>query len=428
LPQQDIVKLARLYGTRKPGLIRIADGINRNRNGGQNVRAICALPAVTGQYGVRGGGLGYSTSGYLQWNKEAVHHWAECPRPGRIVNMNRLGAALTGEAQNPPIMSLYVFGANPATSAPNAGLIAQGLSRDELFTVVHDLFLTDTADSADIVLPATSQLEHTDLHKSYGHTMLTYNRPAIAPLGECKSTWEVMGLLADAMGFREPWLHQTPDDVVAEVLAATAAENPFLDGITLERVKEKRAVPLGVDPSTPFANGRFPTPSGKVELCSQKLADAGHDPLPGQFDGSEDDSSIQGRDREPINPQSLQLLTGAAHHFVSSSLASQKGLLDRAGTPFIEIHPADAAARGIANGDTVELVNGRGSCELRAVVTDAVRPGVVDSPKGRWAKLSGGRNVNWLTSDSLADFAGQSTFHSTRVWVRKAECLAKQKE
>src|SRR5262249_5101025 len=143
------------------------------------------------------------TSGYLQWDKAAVQHWEGCPQPGRSVNMNRLGAALLGEATDPPIMALYVFGANPATSSPNAGRIVEGLRRPDLFTRVHELFLTDTADYADLVLPATSQLEHTDLHKAYGQTMLTYNRPAIAPLGECKSNWEVMGLLAGALGFTE---------------------------------------------------------------------------------------------------------------------------------------------------------------------------------------------------------------------------------
>src|SRR5205085_5766108 len=150
----------------------------------------------------------------------------------RFVNMNRLGAVLLGEARDPPVMALYVFGANPATSSPNAGKIVEGLKREDLFTVVHELFQTDTADYADIVLPATSQLEQTDLHKAYGHTMLTYNAPAIAPLGECKSNWEVMGLLARTMGFSEPWLHQPPDEVIDEVLAATAAGDPHFRGVT----------------------------------------------------------------------------------------------------------------------------------------------------------------------------------------------------
>jgi anaerobic selenocysteine-containing dehydrogenase len=421
LPEQDIIDLARLYATRRPGLIKIADGINRNRNGGQNVRAICALPALTGQYGVRGGGLAYSTSGYLKWDQPAVHHWAGCPSPGRSVNMNRLGAALLGEATDPPIQSLFVFGANPATSSPNSGRIRQGLLRDDLFTVVHELFLTDTADYADIVLPATSQLEQSDLHKAYGQTMLTYNRPAIAPLGECKSNWEVMGLLAGAMGFDEPWLHQSPDEVIAEVVAATAVHNPALRGITLERLQANGAVPLALETPTPFADGCFPTPSGKVELYSQRLADTGSDPLPGDFVERGDDGARADLAGDYDPDRALQLVTPAAHHFVSSSLASQAGLLQREGAPFLEIHPDDAAANRVATGDWVVVENGRGWCRLRAMVTDAVRPGVVASPKGRWSKLVGGRNVNWTTSDTLADLAGQSTFHSNRVWLRRAD-------
>jgi anaerobic selenocysteine-containing dehydrogenase len=419
LPQQDLVRLARLYASMRPGLIKIADGINRNRNGGQNVRAICTLPAITGQYGVRGGGLAYSTSGYLQWDKPAVQHWEGCPRPGRSVNMNRLGAALLGEAADPPVMALYVFGANPATSSPNAGRIVEGLRREDLFTVVHELFLTDTADYADIVLPATSQLEHTDLHKAYGQTMLTYNRPAIAPLGECKSNWEVMGLLADALGFHDPWLHQTADEVIEEVLSATALTNPALQGITLSQLQANGAVPLKLEAPLPFGEGRFPTSSGKVELFSQPLADMGLDPLTGSFANEADDGSDTNQAWDPA--MALNLLSGASHHFVSSSLANQAGLLQRAGTSLVEIHPDDAAARGIASGDTVLVENGRGWCRLRAVVTDAVRRGVVVSPKGRWAKRDGGRNVNWTTPDALADMAGQSTFHSNRVWIRCAD-------
>jgi anaerobic selenocysteine-containing dehydrogenase len=414
LDEQAIIDLAKLYGSRKPAMIKIADGVNRNRNGGQSVRAICALPALTGQYGVRGGGLAYSTSGYLQWDAAAVHHWADCPPPGRVVNMNRLGAALLGEASDPPIQSLFVFGANPAASTPNAGRIVEGLRRDDLFTVVHELFLTDTADYADLVLPATSQLEQVDLHKSYGHTTVTYNRPAIAPLGECKSNWDVMRLLAAAMGFDEPWLRQTADEMIDEVLTATAACNPFLRGVTPERLRAEGAVPLAVD-AVPFADGVFPTPSGKVELFSQRLADQGADPLPGGW-AAEDDGGGFGRPED-----ALTLVTAASHHFVSSSLASQPGLLKNAGPPSVEIHPKDAASRGVCDGDEVVLENGRGNCRLRAVVTDAVRRGLLASPKGRWAKLSGGRHVNWTTPDALGDLAGQSTFQSNKVWLRRAE-------
>lgn len=421
LPVAEVVALARLYATQKPGLIKIADGLQRNRMGGQTVRAVLALPALTGQYGTRGGGLAYSTSGYLKWDGEATNKWAECPPPGRLVNMNRLGAALTGEVTDPPVMSLYVFGSNPATIAPNAALVYAGLRRDDLFTVVHELFLTDTAGMADIVLPATSNLEQADLHKGYGLTLLRYNHPAIAPRGESKSNWDVMRLLAAEMGFDEPWLRQDVDEVIDEVLAATAGHNPRLEGITLARLKGEGQIPLALDEAVPFADGHFPTPSGKVELYSTRLADDGHDPLPGysgHFDDGEANALPDGGRFRP--EEGLSLITPAAHHFVSSSLANGPSQLRGEGAPFIEIHPDDAAARGIAHGDTVVVENGRGCVTLQAVITDGVRPGVVASPKGRWRKLAGGRNVNWTTSDTLGDFAGQSTFHSNRVWLRRA--------
>jgi anaerobic selenocysteine-containing dehydrogenase len=411
IPSETIHRFADMYASIRPGMIKSNDGINRNRNGGQNVRALAALPAITGQYGTRGAGLMYSAGGTVRWDTLAVNKVLPTTRS---VNMNRLGASLCGEITNPPIQSLFVFGANPVTSSPNARKIIEGMKREDLFTVVHELFMTDTADYADIVLPATSQLEQTDLHKAYGHTMLTYNAPAIAPVGESKSNWELMGLLSRAMGFTESWLHESPDAVIADVLAATSETHPWVRGITLDQLKANGAVPMNLGDEPPFADGRFPTPSGKLELYSQRLADLGHDPLPGHFDLSSDDGGGGG---EPAD--SLVLVAAAAHHFVSSSLASQPGLLKNAGPPIVEIHPSDAANRRIASGDDVVIENGRGSVALKAVVTENVRPGVIVSPKGRWAKLSGGRNVNWTTPDTLADFAGQSTFHSNRVWLRK---------
>jgi anaerobic selenocysteine-containing dehydrogenase len=421
----DIKALARLYGTTRPGLIKIADGVQRNIRGGQTIRAICALPAITGQYGTAGGGLAYSTSGYFAWDNEALGHERACPPPGRSVNMNRLGAALLGEVTDPPIQALFVFGANPAASTPHSGAIIAGLQREDLFTVVHELFMTDTADQADMVLPATSQLEQADLHKAYGHTHLTYNTPAIAPLGECKSNWELMRLLAAALGFSDPWLQHSEDEAIAEILTATAANNPAFQGITLERLKTEHTVALNLPGTIPFADGYFPTPSGKVELYCERLVEMGVDPLPGYEERTEKNgqwsiASGQGSTDSALSPQhsALFLISAAAHHFVSSSLANQPGLLRHEGEPFVEIHPQDAAAHGIQSGDRVRLENEQGWCELKAVVTENVRPGVVASPKGRWQKLSGGRNVNWLTSDELADLAGQSTFHSTRVWLR----------
>ncbi len=458
LPEQQIIDLAHLYATTQPALIKIADGLQRHLNGGQTVRAICALPALTGQYGVCGGGLAYSASGYVKW--AGLQPWENCPPPARIVNMNRLGAALTGEVTDPPIMALYVYGSNPAAIAPNAGLIRQGLQREDLFTVVHELFMTDTADYADIVLPATSQLEHSDLHKAYGHTVLAYNQQAIPPLGKSKSNWEVMGLLAQALGFNEPWLHQSVDEVITEVLAATAERYPALRGITLERLKQEHHVPLNLDSTIPFTSppvggteggespspitgeesplldtgrdwGRglyFPTQSGKVELFSQRMANIGLDPLPGWPDPRQVawTEPVEGSSPGGTASAPLTLVSPAAHHFTTSSFANQPDLLAREGTPFVEINPADAAARGIAAGDMVVIENRRGWCKLRAVVTDAVRPGVLASPKGRWSKFdpsmnSGGRNVNWTVSDALADLAGQSTFHSNQVWIRREE-------
>ncbi len=418
--EDDLEKLAQLYARTQPSLIKIADGLQRNLNGGQAVRAILALPALTGQYGRRGGGLSYSASGMLSWDAEAVHHWSECPPPARKVNMNRLGAALLGEVQDPPIQALYVFGSNPAAIAPNAGQVVAGLQREDLFTVVHELFLTDTADYADIVLPATSQLEQTDLHKAYGHPAVVFNEQAIPALGEAKSNWDVMRLLAGALGLNDPWLRQGAEEVIAEVWAATAGRAPALTGLTLETLRAEGHLPLHIESDVPFADGRFPTPSGKVELYCQRLADEGLDPLPGWTD-REDDGSNEGKAEEFLFRDSLSLITSAAHHFVTSSLANQSGLLQREGEPFLEIHPNDAATRQISTWDLVIVENGRGWCELRAMVTDGIRPGVVASPKGRWSKLGNGRNVNWTTPDALGDLAGQSTFHSNRVWVRKKQ-------
>src|SRR5947209_7149028 len=234
LAEETIIALAREYATTTPALLRISDGINRHTNGGQTVRMLTCLPAIVGQYGVPGGGLMYSTSDWLRWNKAAVGHEHDvaCPPAPRTLNMNRLGAILTGEA-DPPIYSLYVYNANPAASTPNAGKIVQGLQRDDLFTVVHDLFETDTARYADILLPATSQLEHVDLHKPYGHLSLHYNMPAIAPQGEARSNWDVMRTLAASMGFDEPWLQEDANEVIRGVLTATARTNPLLGEITL---------------------------------------------------------------------------------------------------------------------------------------------------------------------------------------------------
>ncbi|MFV9506763.1 MAG: molybdopterin-containing oxidoreductase family protein [Oscillochloridaceae bacterium umkhey_bin13] len=415
VPAATIEALALRYATTKPALLKTADGVQRHQNGGQTFRALLCLPAVVGQYGVRGGGLGYSTGGYALWDGEALGHISQWQPVPRTINMNRLGAALTGEVSDPPIKALFVYCANPVGSSPNAGLIVQGLQREDLFTVVHEQFMTDTADYADLVLPATSQLEHVDLHRPYGHRHLQYNHAAIAPLGEAKSNWEVSRLLATAMGYSEPWLHESAEEALRSVLDASRAKNPYLQGITLERLQAEGTVRLHFTPETdvPFGDLRFATASGKVELWASAMAAQGLDPLPDYQEPSEFATA---------QPGGLVLISGASHHFVSSSMANQPSLRRKEGEPFVELNPADASALGIQNGMIVRVENARGWCELRAVVTDDVAVGVAVAPKGPWARNSRqGRNINWTTPDALADLAGQSTFHSNVVWIRPSE-------
>ena len=328
LSAESIVSLARQYASNRPSMIKIADGVQRHGGGGQAVRSILTLPALTGQYGVRGGGLFYSQSGHIIWNAEAVGHAGQCHPPIRSINMNRLGAALLGEISDPPIESLYVFGANPVASTPNASAIVEGMMREDLFTVVHEQFMTDTARLADIVLPATTQVEHLDLHKPYGHRHLLLNTPAIAPQGECRSNWTVMQNLATAMGYDETWLHEDSETVIRSILAATRAENPYLTDITFERLQTEGSIPYADGPngSVPFADHRFPTPSGKVELFSETLAKQGSDPLPDYLEPAE----FAGRKNDDGQ---LMLLSGAAHHFVSSSMANQPALIAKEGSP-----------------------------------------------------------------------------------------------
>jgi anaerobic selenocysteine-containing dehydrogenase len=422
LEVESIFDLARTYATTTPALLRVTDGINRHTNGGQTVRTLACLPALTGQYGLSGGGLMYSTSDWLQWNSEAITHAHDpaCPGPARSLNMNRLGAILTGEAE-PPVYSLFVYNANPVASTPDASKIVQGLLRDDLFTVVHELFETDTARYADILLPASSQLEHVDLHKPYGHLSLQYNMPAIAPQGEAHSNWDVMRCLATAMGFYEPWLQQDADEVIREILDATAQQHPRLSGITLERLQAEGSIPLTIPAGeeVPFADGSFPTPSGKVEFYSAKAAVKGYDPVPGWEPEVE---ARTGQETSLPPGASLPLLCPAAHHFVSSTFGNQERLIAKEIAPTLRIHPIDAAARNIRSGQLVRISNERGWCRLVAEVTDTVRQGVLATTTVWWPKFSPDqRNVNWTTAGRLADLGGGSTFYTNLVTVEPAE-------
>ncbi|MEO8974079.1 MAG: molybdopterin oxidoreductase family protein [Ktedonobacteraceae bacterium] len=416
--EETIRNLARAYATTEPALLRVTDGINRHTNGGQTVRTLACLPALVGQYGVQGGGLMYSTSDWLRWDAATVTHRHDdvCPPTPRTLNMNRLGALLTGEA-NPPVYALYVYNTNPAASAPNAGKIAEGLRRDDLFTVVHDLFETETARYADIILPATSQLEHVDLHKPYGHLSLQYNMPAIEPRGEARSNWDVMRMLAASMGFNEPWLQEDANEVIRGVLEATAQKNPLLAHITLERLQAEGTVPIPISDENrvPFAGGVFRTPSGKVELYSAQAAAKGYDPVPNWEPEAE---SHRGKEGHVPTDGRLSLVCPAAHHFVSSTFGNQERLRTKENAPTLRMHPEDAEARSIRHGQKVRVWNERGSCLLVANVTEDVRPGVLATTTVWWPKFSPDQhNINWTTSDRLADFAGGSTFYTNLVFV-----------
>jgi len=418
LSVETIVDLARSYATTTPALLRVTDGINRHTNGGQTVRTLACLPALTGQYGLLGGGLMYSTSDWLKWDRAAVSHDFEpsCPPVPRTLNMNRLGAILTGEA-DPPIYSLFVYNANPVASSPNAGKIVEGLMRDDLFTVVHELFETDTARYADLLLPATSQLEHVDLHKPYGHLSLQYNMLAIPPHGETPSNWDVMRALAAGMGFDEPWLQEDANEVIRGILNATAQHNQLLEGITLERLQAEGSMLLAIpaDQQVPFGDGVFRTPSGKVEFYSQRAAAKGYDPVPGWQ--PEVESRVESA-RHLSAASRLPLLCPAAHHFVSSTFGNQEQLIAKEGAPTLRIHPTDAVARGIQQGQLVRVSNERGECQLVANITEDVRPGVLATTTVWWPKFSPDqRNVNWTTSDRLADFNGGSTFYTNLVSI-----------
>lgn len=420
LPAEDIVRLARLYATIKPAVIRLQYGMQRHSNGGMLVRVVTCLPAVIGAWRDPAGGLLMSCSGAFGINLGALQRPDLLgDRRPRSINMIQLGEALL-TADQPPIKALYVYNADPVASTPDSNRVLAGLAREDLFTVVHDPYWTDTARWADIVLPATTQLEHTDLHKAYGNYYIQLNRPAIAPLGASKPNTEVFRLLAARLGFTESCFRDSDDDLIDQALDS---DHPYMEGITRERLERERWVKLRLPQDgpggrfAPFARGGFATPSGKVEFYSARLRDLGHDPLPTHVPLAESaEATPELHARYP-----LTLLTPKAHHFINSSFNNVDTLTRREGRPTIEISPADAAARGIADGDPVRVFNDRGECWLHARVTDGVRPGVAASPATWWAsKFRGGSGINALTPSRPADLGGGATFYTNLVQVERA--------
>jgi anaerobic selenocysteine-containing dehydrogenase len=409
-----IRRLAREYAQTRPAAIRLNYGLQRHAGGGMAVRTILCLPAVTGAWRDAAGGALLSTSGAFPLNYDALERpdLIPTPRP-RSLNMSALGDALT-QVSDPPVRALYFYNSNPAAVAPHQSRVLEGLRREDLFTVVHEQFMTDTCDFADIVLPATTQLEHFDLHKAYGHFYLTINLPAIKPLHEARPNSEVFRQLAARLNFTEDCFTDSDEEIARQALDS---DHPALRGITLERLRERGWLRLNLaEEFAPFADGNFGTPSGKCELYSEKLAAQGLPAVPDFIPPKESRASAPELARE----FPLALITPAAHAFLNSSFANLPKQLRQERAPFVEINPQDADARGISDGDRVRAFNARGACELRAVVTERAREGVVVSPSVWWNKLSpDGANVNQLTSQTLTDMGGGATFYDALVEIER---------
>lgn len=421
----EIERLAHEYGTAKPAAIRLNYGIQRSENGGAAVRAVAMLPALTGAWKQRGGGLQLSTSGAFPWDENAVRrpdlmYASPLGRAARVVNMSLLGDALT-DLDGPRVHAMFVYNSNPAAIAPDQTQVLRGMAREDLFTVVHEQFFTDTADYADVVLPATTFLEHEDVQGAYGHYYVQLSNQAIEPLGDARSNVWLFSELAQRMGFTEECFRDTPEDLIAQALWRGKKQPAWLDGISRESLDRAGGhIRLKFEAETeggnfmPFADGGFATPSGKVEFYSESLAAQGLDPLPGFIPPAE---SRHGA----VGDYPLEFLPRKADHFMNSTFANLPGhqLMESGRIGTLEMHSEDAAARGIVDGDAVEVFNARGKIKLVARITSTVPEGVVAS-RLSWNKLSmSGNNVNLLTSQRLTDFGGGPTFYSTLVEVAR---------
>jgi anaerobic selenocysteine-containing dehydrogenase len=405
---EQIKALARDYGEcftkKEPAAIRLNYGMQRVRGGGNAVRAITCLPALTGAWRHRAGGILLSSSGTFPSDKVAL----QCPsllsgRNPRTINMTQIGDALLrpeSADSGPAIEALIVYNSNPVAIAPESAKVVAGFAREDLFTVVLEHFQTDTADYADFILPATTQLEHWDVHASYGHTDVLLNRPAIAPLGEAKPNTQIFRELSQKMGFSEPCFQ---DDDAA---LCRMAYGPSVD---FNRLLKNGFAPLKF-PEAPFAAGSFPSPSGKCEFFSERLAAQGLDGLPDYIENYEPSGSS--------NRYPLAMISPPARNFLNSSFVNIKSLRDIEGEPVLEIHESDAAARGIQHGSVVRVFNQRGVYRSKVFISARARPGVVNGLGIWWRKLGlDGKNVNQLTSQNLTDLGRAPTFYDCLVQV-----------
>ncbi len=410
VPQAQIESLARDYGRcfieQQPAAIRLNYGMQRVRGGGNATRAIACLPALIGAWRQPAGGLLFSSSGHFPVDKSALQRpdllGARTPRTLNMVSIGDDLQRATSSDFGARIEALIVYNSNPVAVAPDSGQVVQGFAREDLFTVVLEHFQTDTADYADYILPATTQLEHDDIHLSYGHTDVLLNRAAIAPLGEAKTNTQIFRELAAHMGFDDPCF--ADDD---EALCRLAY--PSLDYAQL-LARGFASLPL---PDAPFASGGFPTPSGKCEFYSATLAAQGLDGLPDHLPNYEAAGSSA--------PYPLAMISPPARNFLNSTFVNVTSLRDIEGEPLLEIAAADAAARGIQNGAVVRVFNDRGSYRCTARLSERARSGVVNGLGVWWRKLGlDGTNVNQLTSQRLTDLGRGPTFYDCLVQVELA--------
>ncbi len=421
---EEIEWLAGLYGKlavreRQPVAIRLNYGMQRAHGGGQAVRAVACLPSLVGAWRHAAGGLQLSTSGFFPIDNAALQRpdlLPSWPRLPRTINMSTIGDALLGEglpAGTPPIEAIVVYNSNPVAVAPHSGKVAAGFAREDLFTVVLEHFRTDTADYADIILPATTQLEHVDVHKAYGHTYFLANNQAIAPLGEALPNTEIFRRLARRMGFTEPCFADSDEDIAAQ---AIVRGDPRAAGIDWQTLKESGWQKLKL-PAAPFAEGGFPSPTGKCQFYAAEMVKDGLDPLPGYVPPYEAPASAP----ELAARYPLAMISPPARNFLNSTFVNVDSLRATEGEPHLDIHPDDAAARGIVDGMMVRAFNDRGSMQARARVTDRARQGLVVGLSFWWKKLApDGKNANELTSQRLTDMGRAPVFYDCLVQVEAA--------
>ncbi|MEO8335743.1 MAG: molybdopterin oxidoreductase family protein [bacterium] len=417
LPEETIISLGERFGRAKAAFIRLNYGLQRHAGGGMAVRTIACLPAVAGHWRRAGGGVQLSTSANFQFNK-AVLERPDLSPPVRTINMIRLGDALTmadAGVGGPPVKAMIVYNSNPASVAPDRNAVLRGLAREDLFTVVLEHFQTDTADWADIVLPATTQLEHWDIHFAYGHHYVSLNRPAIEPVGEAKPNSEIFRLLAARMGMVNPIMR---DDDLTLIRQALSSQLPKIEGVTMEGLLERGWMRLNLPtPYLPFADGVFSTPSGKCEFYSARMAEMGLDPLPTYIPPYE---SIE-RDPELVARFPLTLISSPAHTFLNTTFVNLPSLRRQTKEPEVLLHPADAERRAIPVGAMVTVRNDRGAFLARARVESSIREGVVWAPSIWWAKLAtDGANANQTTSQLETDMGHGPVFYDNQVEVEMA--------